>query len=424
MKNKNKKVELIAPAGNLEKLKFAYAYGADGAYIGWKKFNLRNMAGNFSLSEIRKAAELKKRLNKKLYLTLNIFPRNEHISKIISFLVSIKNIPLDGIIVSDVGILSLCKQYLPNHEIHISTQANVLNHRTVNAYKKLGARRVVLARELALKEIKKIKEKVKDVSLEIFVHGALCLSYSGRCHLSTYLTGRDANFGECTHSCRWKYSLVEEKRPGEYFPVEYNSKDTFILNPRDLCLLFHIPDIIKTGVDAFKIEGRMKGLYYIASVVSAYRRAIDYYYEKKPSQKKYDQFSEKIFRKDLITIKNRMYTADFIGMGKKNSVKEKINGYFEQRSDVQHSFTGIFIKRSGAKNKVLLFLKNKLERGDDLFYRSPEHDQIGPFTVKEIKDIKNKPVDFGRARQKVWIEFNSFFSGDCNYGIFFKKTKS
>ena len=419
-----KKIELIAPAGNLEKLRYAYAYGADGAYIGWKKFNLRNMADNFSLSEIKRAVDLKKKLNKKLYLTLNIFPRGRHIPELISFLKSIKKLHLDGIIVSDAGVLSLCRQYVPGQEIHISTQANVMNAETVNAYKKMGAKRVILARELTLNELRNICMQTSGVQLEMFIHGALCLSYSGRCHLSTYLTGRDANFGECTHSCRWKYSLVEEKRPGIYFPIEYSNNETFILNPRDLCLLFYVPQIIKTGVNAFKIEGRMKGMYYIASVVSAYRRAIDFYYEKKPTRTKYEKYAEGIFKKDLLTLKNRMYTADFVGKERRSSEKERLGRYFQEKAESLHSFTALFIKMSSGNRKVLVSLKNKLERKDVLFFMSPKKSSQGPFAVKEIYDHCLKAVDFGRARKKVWIEFeDSTVPEFYAYGIFYKKEK-
>lgn len=272
-----KKPELLAPAGNMEKLKMALLYGADAVYLGGKAFGLRAFGGNFTNEELQEAVDFAHKLGKKIYVTVNIFPHNSDIAKLPAYLTFLNEIKVDAILVADLGVFTLAKEYAPDVELHISTQANNTNWAAVNAWAELGARRVVLAREMSLEEIKEIREKC-SVELEMFVHGAMCISYSGRCLMSNYLTGRDANRGSCAQPCRWNYALVEEKRPGQYFPVLEDERGTYIFNSKDMCLLPYLPDVIASGVDSLKIEGRMKSVHYAASVVKAYREAIDSYF--------------------------------------------------------------------------------------------------------------------------------------------------
>lgn len=276
MQNTIKKPELLAPAGNLEKLKMAILYGADAVYLGGKRFGLRAYGGNFSKEEMIEGVKFAHERGRKVYVTANIFPHNNDINEILPYLQELVEVGVDAVLVSDIGLFMLIKNEVPNLEVHISTQANNTNWRAVKAWQDLGAERVVLARELSFAEIKEIREKT-DVELEMFVHGAMCISYSGRCLLSNFMVGRDANRGACTHPCRWKYSIVEETRPGEVMPVFENERGTYIFNSKDLCMIEHIPELLESGIDSLKIEGRMKTALYVATVARTYRKAIDDY---------------------------------------------------------------------------------------------------------------------------------------------------
>ena len=272
-----KKPELLAPAGNLEKMKMAILFGADAVYLGGKAFGLRALGGNFSREELKEAVAFAHERNRKVYVTVNIFPHNGDLVGLPDYLKYLAQIKVDALLVADLGVFMMCRELIPEMELHISTQANNTNWATVNAWKKLGAKRVVLAREMSLAEVREIREKC-EVDLEMFMHGAMCISYSGRCLLSNYFTGRDSNRGSCAQSCRWKYALVEETRPGKYFPIEEDDRGTYIMNSKDMCLMPHIKDVIESGVDSLKIEGRMKSVHYAASVTKAYRLAIDSYF--------------------------------------------------------------------------------------------------------------------------------------------------
>lgn len=273
-----KKIELLAPAGNMEKLKMAIIYGADAVYIGGERFGLRASAGNFDIEEIYEAVDFVHERRKRLYVTVNIIPHNEDFIGLSEYLIELEKAGVDAIIFSDPGVYLAAKESVPNMELHLSTQANNTNYKSALFWHKQGVQRIVLARELSFAEIREIVEKSpEDLEFEAFVHGAMCMSYSGRCLLSNYMTGRDANRGECAHPCRYKYYLVEEKRPGEYMPVEEDERGTYIMNSKDLCMIEHIPDLIQSGITSFKIEGRMKSAYYVATVVRAYRIAIDSY---------------------------------------------------------------------------------------------------------------------------------------------------
>lgn len=300
-----KKPELLAPAGNMEKLKMALLYGADAVYLGGKAFGLRAFGGNFTNEELQEAVDFAHKLGKKIYVTVNIFPHNSDIAKLPAYLTFLNEIKVDAILVADLGVFTLAKEYAPDVELHISTQANNTNWAAVNAWTELGASRVVLAREMSLEEVKEIREKC-SVELEMFVHGAMCISYSGRCLMSNYLTGRDANRGSCAQPCRWNYALVEEKRPGQYFPVLEDERGTYIFNSKDMCLLPYLPDVIASGVDSLKIEGRMKSVHYAASVVKAYREAIDSYFAAP------EQFEvKKEWTEELDKVSHRAYTTGF-----------------------------------------------------------------------------------------------------------------
>jgi len=273
-----KKPELLAPGGSLEKLKIAIDYGADAVYVGGEAFSLRVAAENFTIPELIEGLRYAHDRGKKVYLTANILPHNADIEEFKEYLNEIAPLGFDGILVSDPGMFSIVKDKCPELPIHISTQANNVNYASAQFWKSMGADRVVLAREMSFKEIAEIRDKNPDLELEAFVHGAMCISYSGRCLLSNYMTGRDSNKGACAHPCRWNYSLVEQTRPGEYFDIYENDRGTFIFNSKDLCMIEHIPELVKSGITSFKLEGRVKTEYYVATVVGAYRREIDKYF--------------------------------------------------------------------------------------------------------------------------------------------------
>ncbi len=275
-----RKVELLVPAGSLEVLKVAVDYGADAVYIGGQAYGLRAKADNFSIEEMKKAVKYAHAKNAKVYVTANIFAHNYDIEGMKAYFEQLKDTGIDAVLVSDPGIFMLAKETMPDMELHISTQANNTNYLTYNFWYNMGAKRVVTARELSLVEIKQIREHIPvDMEIESFMHGAMCISYSGRCLLSSYFTGRDANRGACTHPCRWKYHIVEETRPGEYMPVNEDDRGTYIFNSKDLCMIEHIPEMLDAGIDSFKIEGRMKTALYVATVARTYRKAIDDYME-------------------------------------------------------------------------------------------------------------------------------------------------
>lgn len=303
-----KKPELLVPASSLEVLKTAVRYGADAVYIGGEVFGLRAKAKNFSLEEMKEGVEFAHRYNVKVYVTANILAHNSDIEPVKAYFNDLKKVKPDALIIADPAIFTIAKEMLPDMELHISTQANNTNYGTYNFWHSLGAKRVVSARELSISEIKDIRNHISDdLEIETFVHGAMCISYSGRCLLSSFMAGRDANKGACTHPCRWKYAVVEESRPGQYMPVEENERGTYIFNSKDLCMIDHIPELVDAGIDSFKIEGRMKTALYVATVARTYRMAIDDYFE---NPKKYEENIPKY--KTLISqCTYRQYTTGF-----------------------------------------------------------------------------------------------------------------
>ena len=347
--------ELLAPAGTPEKLRMAFAYGADAAYLGGEQFGLRAFGGNFSQDEMRTAVRLAHASEKKIYVTVNVFPHNEDIADLPDYLRFLADAGVDAVLVADLGVFMLCRETVPDLPVHISTQANNVNWRTVDAWHKLGAARVVLARELSREEIREIRRNT-DVELEMFVHGSMCISYSGRCLLSNYFTGRDANRGSCAQSCRWKYALVEESRPGEYYPVAEDERGTYIMNSKDLCLLPYLDEVIAWGIDSLKIEGRMKSVHYAASVVKAYRMALD-------ACLTGDSYEvQEAWMTELGKVSHRAYTTGFF-LGKTTEA-DQIYGSssYEQTSD----FVGL-VRSYDAENRLATVeQRNNMKLGQEL----------------------------------------------------------
>lgn len=268
--------ELLAPAGNMEKGLVAMEYGADALYLAGREFGMRASAGNFSSEEMKAILEVAHARGVKIYVTVNVFPHNDEIDLLPPYLAQLEELQVDGIILADIGVYRLARQYAPSIPLHLSTQANTVNYQAAQFWEELGFSRLVMARELSREDIARVRKET-NAEIEVFVHGAMCMAYSGRCLLSNALTGRDANRGQCAQSCRWRYAIVEEKRPGEYMPIEEDGGGTHIFNSKDLRLIEYIPDLVKIGVDSLKIEGRMKSSYYVATVVRAYRQALDLY---------------------------------------------------------------------------------------------------------------------------------------------------
>lgn len=300
-----KKPELLAPAGDREKLKMALLYGADAVYLGGPAYGLRASSGNFSREALPVAIALAHAQRKKVYVTVNVYPHNEELADLPGYLRYLAEVGADAILVSDFGVFSVARETVPSLPLHISTQANTVNWAAAEAWRELGAERVVLAREMSVEEIRETRRRT-SVELEMFVHGAMCISYSGRCLISSYLTGRDANRGQCTQPCRWRYHLVEEERPGQVFPVEEDERGTYFFNSKDLCLLPHLPAVIESGIDSLKIEGRMRSVHYVASVTKTYRSAIDAY-DRGPGQ--FAMQTE--WLAELEKVSHRDYTAGF-----------------------------------------------------------------------------------------------------------------
>ena len=350
--------ELLAPAGTLEKLKIALIYGADAVYIGGKEFSLRAFGGNFTDAELKHGVDFAHSMKRKVYVTVNVFAHNEDIVELPEYLKYLDNIGVDAVLISDLGVFSLAKE-LTNLELHVSTQANVTNYKTVEMWHKLGASRVVLARELSQKEIVDIKNHC-DVELEMFVHGAMCISYSGRCYLSHYLTGRDGNQGQCTHSCRWKYNLVEEKRPGEYFEVDEDENGAYVMNSKDLCLLPCLDRVIESGVSSLKIEGRMKSIHYVAGVVKIYREAIDSYFNN-------DFKIREDWLDELDKVAHRPYTTGFF-IHDENGTEIHDTSKAKQSS----TFLGVVREFNSVDNIAIVEQRGKLEVGQQIEILQPQ----------------------------------------------------
>ena len=350
-----KKPELLAPAGTMEKLQMALAYGADAAYLGGTQFGLRAFGGNFTNDEIRAAVQLAHGMGRKVYVTVNVFPHNDDLVALPDYLRFLAEAEVDAVLVADLGVFMCAREVAPTLPVHISTQANNVNWRTVRAWQELGAERVVLARELSREEIREIRRQT-DVELELFVHGAMCISYSGRCLLSSYFTGRDANRGGCAQSCRWQYALVEASRPGEYYPIAEDERGTYIMNSKDLCLLPYLDEVVASGIDSLKIEGRMKSVHYVASVVKAYRMALDAACAGTPYEVREEWIEE------LGKVSHRAYTTGFF-FGKTTEV-DQIYGSssYEQTSD----FVGLVRAYDAESGLATVEQRNNMKLGQEI----------------------------------------------------------
>ncbi len=367
---KNKKPELLAPASGMQELIVAYKYGADAVYIGGAEFSLRAKATNFNDTEIKDAIKYAHSLNKKIYIATNIFAHNCDIEEAINYFKFLNTLAPDGAIISDAGMVLLAKEYMPNVPIHISTQANTTNYMTCKFWYEQGIKRVVTARELSLEEISEIKSKMpSDFEIETFIHGAMCISYSGRCLLSAFFTQKSANLGECTHPCRWKYTveqkidkiddelaLEESERKGEYFPVFENDRGTYIMNSKDLCMIDHVDDLIKCSIDSFKIEGRMKTPLYVATIVRAYRMAIDDYYE---NPNKYFNNLD-FYKNEILKCTYREYTTGFYY----NKPNDTSQIYTNNTYVIGSTYYGIVDSIEG--EYIVLIQKNKFSVNDNI----------------------------------------------------------
>jgi putative protease len=374
------KPELLAPAGNFEKLEIAVHYGADAVYLAGNDFSLRNFSGNFSDPELINAVAFAHQHKVKTYLACNIYSRNHEQKKIKAFLAQTGKIGPDAVIISDPGILLLAKEIIPHIPIHLSTQANTTNINAVEFWHSLGVKRVNLARELSLSEIREIAGR-SPMETEVFVHGAMCISYSGRCLLSSFFSGRDSNRGLCSHPCRWKYAVVEEFRPDQYHPVLEDKRGTYIFNSKDLCMIEHIPELIRAGVTSLKIEGRMKGINYLASVIKTYRNAIDRYISAPETYKTDPEWFSELYR-----VFNREYCTGFY-FGKPD---ETLQNYDNRHKGEIHSFVGKIIGIDSPQNYIVE-IRNKISLGDFIEILSPRQ-KPKPFKILELTDIQHHSI--------------------------------
>ncbi|MDD6037587.1 MAG: U32 family peptidase [bacterium] len=388
--------ELLVPAGSLEVLKIAVIFGADAVYIGGEVFGLRAKAKNFSLEEMKEGVLFAHEHGVKVYVTANILAHNDDLDEVRNYFEELKSVGPDALIISDPGIFSIAKEVWPEVEVHISTQANNTNYGTYRFWQSLGAKRVVSARELSLAEIMQIRENIPDdLEIETFIHGAMCISYSGRCLLSNYFTGRDANQGACTHPCRWKYTVMEESRPGEYLPVYENERGTYIFNSKDLCMIEYIPQLIDAGIDSFKIEGRMKTALYVATVARTYRKAIDDYLK---SPALYEQ-NMPWYLDQISNCTYRQFTTGFF-FGKPS---EEAQIYDSNTYVKEYTYLG----NIGERNEDGLYAieqRNKFSVGETIEVMKPNGDNL-EVTVKRIVDEKGADQESApHPKQKLWID--------------------
>lgn len=400
-------IELLAPAGDLSRMKTAFMYGADACYIGGIEFGLRKAATNFTRDDLKEAVEFANKNNKKIYVTLNIIPHEGDFEGMVDYIKFLDEIGVHAVIVSDPGVFSLVKEN-SNLQIHISTQGSVTNSNTINFWHKMGASRVVLARELSLEEISTIRKNIApEMELEAFCHGAMCMSYSGRCLMSSYMTGRDPNKGDCAHPCRYKYYLMEEKRPGEYFPIEETEGGTYIMNSKDMKTISFVEKLIEAGITSLKIEGRVKSAYYIATVVRAYRRAIDSYL-KDPENYKFDESLDK----EVISSSHRPFTSGF---------------YFgNPMEDGQYNNNQVAIPKSTFKGEVheakdgriYFTLKNGLNEGEKVSVMGPEGDEV--VEVKDLRNEEDKHVERANVPQTV---YSFLYDKDASEGFYIRQVE-
>lgn len=393
-----KKPELLIPASSLEVLKTAVLFGADAVYIGGEAFGLRAKAKNFSHEDMKEGIAFAHARNVRVHVTANILAHNGDLAGAEKYFEELRELSPDALIIADPGMFMLAKRICPEIDIHISTQANNTNYMTYRFWHELGAKRVVCARELSLKEIREIRENIPaDMEMESFIHGSMCISYSGRCLLSSFLAGRDANQGACTHPCRWKYAVMEESRPGEYFPVYENERGTYIFNSKDLCMIEHIPELIAAGIDSFKIEGRMKTALYVAAVARTYRRAIDDYLE---SEEKY-RANMDWYKEEIAKSVHRQFTTGFY-FGKPD---ENMQIYNSSTYVNEYVYLGI-IEEVSKERGARIEQKNKFCTGDEIEIMKPDGQNIAvrvlSLTTQEGKEVESAP----HPRQALWVKLS------------------
>ena len=387
--------EILAPAGNLEKLKFAVIYGADAVYLGGKMFGLRAGAGNFTMEELSEGVEFAHLHGVKVYVTVNIFAHNEDLVGLPEYLKALQEKKVDALICADPGIISIAQEVVPDMELHLSTQANNTNWASALFWNKLGIKRVVVARELSLEEMREIANKA-PVELEAFVHGAMCISYSGRCLLSNYFAGRDANRGECAHPCRWNYHLMEENRTKQYFPIEEDERGTYIFNSKDLCLLPHLPEMYDAGITSFKIEGRVKSAFYVATIVKVYKEARDVLINNR------DEYLKSIpgWMDELRTVSHRDYTTGFYE-NKPNHTDQKYDTSSYIRT---YEFVGLVLQPKGDNGLTFVEQRNNFKVGDELEIFGP-HTPPQKFILEEMYDEQLQPITVApHPKQKLFLK--------------------
>lgn len=368
-----KRVELLSPAGDMERLELAVKFGADAVYVGGTQFGMRSNPSNFDPAQLQAACKLVHAAGKKLYLTCNTLPRSYELDALPDFLRSARAAGVDAFIIADMGVLAIAKQAAPEVEVHISTQAGIVNYAAANAFYQMGAKRIVTARELSLDEIKMIRDHTPpELEIEAFVHGAMCMSFSGRCILSDYMVGRDANRGDCAQPCRWKYHLMEETRPGQYFPINQEENGTYIFNSKDLCMIEHIPELVAAGVDSFKIEGRAKSAYYTAVVTHAYRQALDAYF----AQPSPDFRVPDWVLAEMEKMSHRVYTTGF-NFGPLQNGQELNTGGYVRNWDV------CALYRDQQGNRLIVDQRNRFFEGDLLEVLEPGQK---PYTLT-VRDL-------------------------------------
>ncbi len=384
------KIELLSPAGDMQKLKTAFHFGADAVYVGGKNMSLRALAGNFTDDELKTATEYAHSLGKKIYVTVNIFGRNSDIEFAENYFKFLEEINIDGAIVSDTGLISLAREVAPNLAINVSTQANTLNYKTVEFWKKQGVKRVILARELSLKEIAEIHERVPDMEIETFIHGAMCIAYSGRCLLSDYRTGRSSNRGECVQACRWNYEIREKDSECGYLTMEEDERGTYIMNSKDLNLLDYISELAKAGVCSFKIEGRMKSEYYLATVINAYRRALDAFYTIGEEYK-----NNPLYQQELKKTAHREFTTAYL-TGENN----RTVNYDDSQSKGSHKFIATVLEDNNGIDYALIEMRNRFKVGDVLEVLAPTDSFNKQITVDKIEDEKGNIIEDAKIVQQ------------------------
>ena len=394
MKSKEGKIELLAPAGNFEKLEIAIHYGADAVYLAGKDFSLRNFSGNFTLDELKQAVALAHENGVKVYVACNIYSRNDEQEALADYLGQLGEICPDALIIADPGIFNMARRIVPQIPIHISTQSNTTNYGTASFWKELGATRINTARELSLDEIREIGEK-GGIETEVFVHGAMCISYSGRCLLSSFMAQRDSNRGLCCHPCRFNYAVVEEKRPGHYYPVTEDGRGTYVFNSKDLCMIRHIPDMIRAGICALKIEGRMKGINYVASAVKVYREAIDAYYENPGAYAVRTEWLD-----ELEKISHRGYCTGFY-LGDPDQIMPNYEHCLYSNKTADSVFAGKIVERI-SQQKFRVDVRNKLFSGDMVEILSPGM-PLQRQPVQEIRSEEDELLPFAQPNSRVTI---------------------